>query len=160
MTRLLTAVGVDAVQWRILTLAFLKIDFAGVLGAYGQKAAQRSALTLIVTASILISSMVADTVEESEISTGRRSEGVFFAARSFIMKSVHGVGVMSATMILVVIDFPQGAQPGDVDASIVASLGLIYVPAILVLYVMSVAFVAAYRISRAGHEANVQRLTT
>src|SRR5690242_15642587 len=42
-------------------------------------------VTLIVVASILIASMVADIVEDSQIQTGRRSEGVFFAARAFIM---------------------------------------------------------------------------
>ena len=34
-------------------------------------------ITLIIAASILIASMVADLVEDSEITTGRRSEGVF-----------------------------------------------------------------------------------
>lgn len=116
-------------------------------------------VALIVTSSILISSMVADTVEDSEIATGRRSEGVFFAARSFIMKSVHGVGVMTATMLLAVIHFPQDAKPGEVDASVIFDLGLVYAPVLLVLWAASIAFIAAYRISRATHEANLDRLS-
>jgi Na+/melibiose symporter-like transporter len=116
-------------------------------------------VALIIIASILISSMVADTVEDSELNTGRRSEGVFFAARSFIMKSVHGVGVMTATLVLAAIQFPQGAQPGAVDFDVIRRLGLVYAPAILFFYMISIAFIAAYRISRETHEDNVRRLT-
>jgi Na+/melibiose symporter-like transporter len=115
-------------------------------------------VSLIVTASILMSSMVADTVEESQLTTGRRSEGVFFAARSFIQKSVHGIGVLSATLVLTAIRFPQDAKPGEVDLAVVERLGLVYVPALVTLYVISLLFVAAYRISRASHQANLARL--
>jgi Na+/melibiose symporter-like transporter len=115
-------------------------------------------VSLIVTAAILMSSMVADTVEDSQLRTGRRSEGVFFAARSFIQKSVHGIGVMTATLVLTAIQFPQGAKPGEVDLAVVAKLGLVYVPALLVLYMISLLFVAAYQISRATHQANLARL--
>jgi Na+/melibiose symporter-like transporter len=117
-------------------------------------------VSLVITMSILISSMVADTVEESELSTGRRSEGVFFAARSFIGKAVHGIGVMTATLLLAVIQFPQGAKPGDVEPGIVVNLGLVYVPAVFSVYIISVLLVAAYRISRAAHEENLRRLAT
>ena len=104
--------------------------------------------------------MVADIVEESELRTGRRSEGVFFAARSFIGKAVHGIGVMTATVLLVAIEFPQDAKPGEVDPGIVVNLGLVYVPAVFIVYMISVLFVAAYRISRASHQENLDRLAT
>lgn len=52
MNRLLAAVGIDAAQWRVLTRVLLTIDFSGLLGAYGQRAARQSALSLIFTASI------------------------------------------------------------------------------------------------------------
>ena len=117
-------------------------------------------VSLVIIMSILISSMVADIVEESELRTGRRSEGVFFAARSFIGKAVHGIGVMTATVLLAAIEFPQGAKPGEVDPGIVLNLGLVYVPSVFVVYMISVLFVAAYRISRASHQENLDRLAT
>jgi len=117
-------------------------------------------VSLVIIMSILISSMVADIVEESELRTGRRSEGVFFAARSFIGKAVHGIGVMTATVLLAAIEFPQGAKPGEVDPGIVVNLGLVYVPSVFVVYMISVLFVAAYRISRASHQENLDRLAT
>jgi Na+/melibiose symporter-like transporter len=115
-------------------------------------------VTLIVTASILMSSMVADTVEDSQLKTGRRSEGVFFAARSFIQKSVHGIGVLTATLVLSAIEFPRDAKPGEVDPAVVAKLGWIYAPALVAVYLMSLLFIAAYQISRASHQANLERL--
>ncbi len=115
-------------------------------------------VALIVTASILMSSMVADTVEDSQLTTGRRSEGVFFAARSFVQKSVHGIGVLAATGVLTAIQFPQGAEPGEVDLAVVAKLGLVYAPSLVILYVISLLFVTGYRISRESHQANLERL--
>ena len=47
-------------------------------------------VTLIISTAILVDSMIADVVEQSELRTGRRSEGVFFAARNFVRKSVSG----------------------------------------------------------------------
>ncbi|MDG2333252.1 MAG: MFS transporter [Myxococcota bacterium] len=115
-------------------------------------------VTLIITASILISSMVADVVEESELKTGRRSEGVFFAARSFAQKSVHGIGTFTATAILTAIDFPTDAQPGAVPAETLRELGFIYVPVLMVLYVLAFGFLTGYRISRESHEEHLTRL--
>src|SRR6185295_9907606 len=44
-------------------------------------------VTFFIAASILVSSMVADVVEESELSTGRRSEGLFFAGATLVQKA-------------------------------------------------------------------------
>ena len=115
-------------------------------------------VTLIITASILISSMVADVVEESELATGRRSEGVFFAARSFAQKSVHGIGTFTATLLLSWIDFPDHAKPGEVPPGVLQDLGLAYVPVVMVLYVAAFGFLTGYRISRESHQGHVERL--
>jgi Na+/melibiose symporter-like transporter len=115
-------------------------------------------VALIVIASILISSMVADVVEDSQLQTGRRSEGLFFAARGFIQKAVNGIGVLCATMLLTAIGFPEGAKPGQVSPHVIFNLGLVYVPTLFLLYLASVAVIGAYRISRESHEENLRRL--
>jgi len=115
-------------------------------------------VTLIIVASILISSMVADVVEDSEVQTGRRSEGVFFAARTFIQKAVHGVGAFSATMILAAIEFPKGAAPGEVEPEVIRNLGLVYIPTLGIVYLIALGFLTGYRISRETHAANLARL--
>ena len=115
-------------------------------------------VTLIIAWSILVGSMVADVVEESEIKTGRRSEGLFFAARSFMQKAVSGVGVLTSTAILSAVDFPADAQPGAVDPAVIRSLGLVYAPTIVTLYILAVASLGAYRIDRESHEETLRRL--
>jgi Na+/melibiose symporter-like transporter len=115
-------------------------------------------VTLLICASILVASMIADIVEDSELTTGRRSEGVFFAARSFVQQAVSGFGIFLSALLLSAIDFPDGAKPGEVDPSIVDRLGLTYAPALVTLYLISIAFLSAYRISRASHEENLRRL--
>ena len=115
-------------------------------------------VALIITAAILVSSMVADVVEDSETTTGRRSEGIFFAARSFAAKAVSGIGVFLSTILLGVIGFPEGARPGEVDPAVIRNLGVVYVPILVVLYVAFVACLFGYRIDRGQHEENLRRL--
>lgn len=116
------------------------------------------ALTMTIASSIVSSSMIADIVEDSELTTGRRSEGTFFAAMSFIQKFVSGIGIFTSTVLLGVIGFPQNAKPGEVAPEVVRNLGLVYTPMVVVLYLASIAFLALYPISRARHEENLRRL--
>src|SRR5262249_50551286 len=81
-------------------------------------------ITLVIMSGILTASMVADIVEDSEVTTGRRSEGVFVAANSFVQKATSGVGVFASSLLLGAIGFPRGAQPGQVDPAIIRTLGL------------------------------------
>ena len=50
-------------------------------------------VALIIAYQILSSSMIADIVEENELKTGRRSEGIFFAGISFMRKLARGSGL-------------------------------------------------------------------
>jgi Na+/melibiose symporter-like transporter len=121
-------------------------------------AANLGTVTLFITASILTASMLADVVEDSELTTGRRSEGLFFAANAFVQKAVSGIGIFASTLLLTAVGFPRGARPGAVDPAVIRGLGLAYVPLVVSLFLVSIAFLAAYRISRTSHEANLRRL--
>jgi GPH family glycoside/pentoside/hexuronide:cation symporter len=115
-------------------------------------------VALMIMSGILTSSMVADIVEDSEVSTGRRSEGVFVAANSFVQKAVSGIGIFASSLLLGAIGFPRDAKPGQVDVEVVRRLGLVYAPTIVMLYLIALAFLATYRISRRTHEDNLRRL--
>jgi glycoside/pentoside/hexuronide:cation symporter, GPH family len=115
-------------------------------------------VTLVIMAGILTSSMTADIVEDSELSTGRRSEGVFVAANAFVGKAVSGVGIFASTLLLAVIGFPSDAKPGAVDPLVVRRLGLAFAPALVVLYLIAIGFLASYAISRERHVANLEKL--
>ena len=109
---------------------------------------------LIIMASSLISAMIADVVEDSELKTGRRSEGIFFAANSFAQKAVNGLGVVVAGQILAYIQFPTGAKPGEVPESTLTELALIFTPVLWFFYFASIEYV----FNREDHTENLRRL--
>ncbi len=115
-------------------------------------------VALIICFQTLMASMIADVVEESEIKTKRRSEGVFFAAVTFTRKFVQGFGVVSATAILTVANFPPGVLPADVPEEALFRLGALYVPAVFTIWMIMIGCLAMYRIDRDKHEENLRSL--
>lgn len=116
-------------------------------------------VALIITFQTLMSSMIADVVEESELKTKRRSEGVFFATITFSRKFVQGFGVVSATVLLSIAQFPKGQLPGDVNPDTIYTLGLLYAPTVFVVWMLMIGCLKFYRIDRAAHEANLRALS-
>jgi Na+/melibiose symporter-like transporter len=118
-------------------------------------------LSPMIAASILSSSMIADVVEDNQLRTGRRSEGLFFAANSFVQKSVSGLGVFLSSVMLAVVHFPQTGhlqQGASVDPMTVRNLALLYLPTVVLLYLVSAVWLTGYRITRETHEANLRSL--
>jgi Na+/melibiose symporter-like transporter len=115
-------------------------------------------IALGIGASTLLSAMIADVVEDGELKTGRRSEGLFFSASSLVAKAVSGVGIFAASMILALIRFPAGATPGHVPAETLRDLALVYAPILLVLYGLGLWLLTGYRITRASHAATLDLL--
>ncbi|WP_369335980.1 MFS transporter, partial [Halomonas sp. ND22Bw] len=78
-----------------------------------------------MTAYILGASMLADVVEDSEVRTGRRSEGMFFAGGFFVQKCTSGIGIFVCGLILAAAGFPEQAVPGRVPEPVIDRLTLI-----------------------------------
>ena len=115
-------------------------------------------LGLIICFQILYTSMMADLVEQSELQTGRRSEGVFFSAITFIKKSVQGFGLMLASLVLYLSEFPTGARVGEVGDDVIWRLGAYYVPTVLIIWMLMLAVMSRYQLGRADHEENLRQL--
>ncbi len=111
-----------------------------------------------IIGNILFSSMIADVVEDSELKTGRRQEGVFFAAIAFAAKATTGFGIFAAGLIIGGIHFPKGVKPGAIDPAILHSLGVVYVPTQIALYGTATLLLLGYRITRASHHDTLGRL--
>lgn len=107
---------------------------------------------------IMIGAMIADIVDEGEVNTGRRSEGLFFAANSFIQKAVSGVGLFLASLILATVHFPQDANPASVDPQIMRNLVLLFLPINVALFATAVGILMLYKDDRASHEARLAAL--
>jgi GPH family glycoside/pentoside/hexuronide:cation symporter len=114
--------------------------------------------TLALMVMIIVTSMLADVVEDNAVRTGQRSEGLFFAANSILAKSVTGVGAFGSGLMLTLVDFPRHAAPGQVSREVVHHLGFIFLPVALTLSALSLVALAYFRIDRATHEANLSRL--
>ncbi|HTW36343.1 MAG TPA: MFS transporter [Rhizomicrobium sp.] len=113
---------------------------------------------LMIGSSIIMLSMLADVVEDDELKTGRRSEGLFFAGGSFLQKTVSGAGLFLSGIVLSVVHFPDHAMPGHIDPTILRNLALVFLPCLVVLYGSAIAVISLYPIKRKDHEENVRRL--
>ncbi len=111
-----------------------------------------------IVSNILMSSMIADVVEHSQLKTGRRNEGLFFSANAFILKCVSGIGLFFGGLLLDIVGFPQGAHPGPETHAALSKLATLEIPLTVALYLVGVACVVAYPISRSLHQANLSRL--
>ena len=114
--------------------------------------------TLGITGFIIVSSMMADVVEDAAVTTGQRSEGLLFAANGLIAKCVTGLGTFLSGLILAWVSFPQHAIPGRVDPAILRHLGIVYVPAVATFSAISIAVLVFYDIDRSTHERNLEEL--
>ncbi len=115
-------------------------------------------LALIIAYQMLAASMVADIVEENELATGRRAEGIYFAGISFMRKLAQGVGVLTASFILAISTITPGMRPADASDEAVRTLGWGYALMLLALWTLMIVCVSFYRISRADHEKNLAAL--
>ncbi|MBV9043934.1 MAG: MFS transporter [Alphaproteobacteria bacterium] len=118
-------------------------------------------LALAITSGILVTSMIADIVEDSELRTGRRSEGLFSASLSFVNKATSGMGILLAGTLIDLVHFPKHATPATIDIvapGAVRNLVLIYMPVQITLWFIAILMVSGYRIDRKTHESNLERL--
>ena len=107
---------------------------------------------------VILTSMVADVVEDQQVKTGVRSEGVLFAANGLVPKFTTGLGAFIAGSLISLVHFPVKAVPGTVDPDIVRQLALYYIPCVILLNGGSVVVLSLYKIDRQAHERNVAHL--
>lgn len=111
--------------------------------------------TLGIGCLILFGSMVADVVEDNAVRTGRRSEGLLFAAMAFVNKLVSAMGLILAGGVL---QLAQQTATGHSPMSPTAMAGL-YLPMLIFLYGVGIVILSRYRIDKSKHEENVRLLS-
>jgi len=113
---------------------------------------------LAIMSGIFTSSMIADVVEQSQIRTGKRNEGLFFSAVGLVVKSVSGLGLFMGGLLLDIAGFPKGAVVGPEAEGALRRLAMFEIPLTVTLYLIAIAFVARYPINRRVHQDNLDRL--
>ena len=103
--------------------------------------------------------MLSDTIDENELVTGLRQEGLFFSARTFIGKAASSLGHLFAGIMLdVFVRLPFQAVPGEVSSDVIFRLGLAAGPIMGLAAVASIIFYAYYNLSRDQHREIVAAL--
>ena len=108
--------------------------------------------------SVNAGSMIADVTDEHELRTGRRQEGIFFAALAFAIKATVGVGQFVAGVSIDAIGLSAGATPGSVSPETVRALGIVYGPGTAVLGIVALVVLRGYRLDRKRHAEIVVEL--
>ncbi|HEX9523101.1 MAG TPA: MFS transporter [Reyranella sp.] len=132
---------------------------AGTAAQFSILLADRLVVAALGTAGfIIVTSMIADIVEEAELRTGRRSEGLLIAADTFVQKLSAGAAILIPGVLLALVAFPPHANPGTLDPQVMRHLAFISLPVWVVLAVISTCVLLRYRIDRRAHEANLAKL--
>ena len=112
---------------------------------------------------VTVGSMIADIVDEQELKTGLRQEGVFFAALSFSAKATSGLGGLVAGVGLDLISWPQGDSirtAADIDPEIITRLGLLYGPLVALFGAVAIWLYTRYSLDRHKQAAILAELRT
>lgn len=83
---------------------------------------------LVILRTVTLHSIMADIADENELTSGRRQEGVFFAATTFALKFIMGFGYMVAGPLLDFVGLETGVAPGDASASALFGIGIVIGP--------------------------------
>ncbi|MEM1230216.1 MAG: MFS transporter [Pseudomonadota bacterium] len=109
------------------------------------------ALTVGV-AGVTILSMIGDVIDENELATGLREEGLFYSARAFFAKLSSSAGhFLAGVMLDWYVRLPQEAVPGQLAEDVVFRLGLAAGPIMALSATIALFFYARYRLSHARH---------
>jgi Na+/melibiose symporter-like transporter len=163
-----TGVIIGALGWAMLQIIPILLRFKGWIPENGT---QELVITLVslkilqgfLAAQSLVSfnSMLADIADEHELKTGKRQEGIFFAAASFATKTTSGIGSFIAGVGLDLINWPRGSHvqsAADIPIETLAWLGLLYGPIVAGCAVFNVLFNLQCKMTRQDHEETIRKL--
>ncbi|MEM8695444.1 MAG: MFS transporter [Pseudomonadota bacterium] len=113
----------------------------------------------ISVGAVAILSMLGDVIDQNEVATGKREEGVFYSARALVGKAAVSLGhLIAGVMLDVIVVLPFEAVPGAVDADVIFRLGVVAGPVMGLIVLVSLAFYAQYGLSRRDHDALLEEL--
>jgi Na+/melibiose symporter-like transporter len=121
-------------------------------------AAYFSAVILGVGGFVIVSAMIADIVEDVQVKTGRRSEGLLFTADLLPTRIVGSISTLFPGLLLAWVAFPVHARPGPLALALMTRVAWVYLPATVLISLVSISIWSLYRIDQTSHERNLERL--
>ena len=93
--------------------------------------------------------MIADIVDENELTSGLRQEGIFFSSIAFSGKAVSGIGTMVGGIVLSIIDFPVRVESvASVSEDVIFRMGIFMGPILAVGYIIPIIIYNLYDIDK------------
>ena len=108
-------------------------------------------MTMTILRVITVHSLLADIVDEQELATGQRQEGIIFAVAFFSSKFMGAFGYVIAGPFLDLIGLQTGAQPGEVSDTVMWGLGLTMGPGLATVMLLPVWMSFRVTMSHASH---------
>ena len=167
---LLLGKKITAISLQLTRLVIYPVPFVCVLMGYWPALGSTASIAIytafiftevavFIVSAVMLDSMMADVVEDSEKRTNRRSEGLFFAARSFAGKFVSASGIISAGLIISAVGFDSITSVADFTDGHRVTLAPLFLPAYCPLILAAIACISLYQLDRSTHEQNIKILT-
>eukprot|EP01036_Dinobryon_divergens_P053323 gene53323-71285_t len=87
---------------------------------------------------IIVSSMVADIVEDVQAQTGDRAEGLLMTADSLPNRIVNSLSVALPGLLLAWVGFPEKARPGPEAMAMMTQVGWVFLPLMATISCLSI----------------------
>ena len=113
-----------------------------------------------MVANVLLDSMMADIVEDSEVNTARRSEGLFYSARGFGSKAISAGGIIFAGVIVSLVGMDHFQSAADMTSGDRVNLAALFLPLYCSLNIVAIALISLYKISKTDHFENLKTLAS
>jgi len=108
---------------------------------------------------VAIYSMLGDVVDENEVATGLRQEGLFYSARAFFAKASYSFGHFFAGVMLdLFVRLPFEAVPGQLADDVMLRLGITAGPIMGLAAIISLLVYSRYRLTARRHKEIMQTL--
>jgi len=142
----------------VLTLAGYWPESGGWMSLIIYSVFVASEVVGFIIGGVMLDSMMADVVEDSQVKTSRRSEGLFYAARSFAAKAVSALGIVLAGSIVTLVGMDGIQSASAMTDGMRADLASFFLPAYCGLYLLAIYLISRYRIDRQAHNSNLLKL--
>ena len=101
---------------------------------------------------VAIMAMIGDVIDENELVTGLREEGLFYSARAIFGKGSYSVATLFAGMMLdFYVRLPEAAIPGELEQGVLTRLAITAGPIMGASAFVAVAIYSLYQLNRKRH---------
>ncbi len=103
-------------------------------------------------------SMIADVTDEHEERYGARQEGIYYGSISFAAKAASGIGTLLSGTAIDAVGLGAQADPASVAPAVVAGLGWVYGPGVILLMAVPILLLRSYPIDPDRHARTLRAL--